>query len=263
MKLVDIGINLTNHQFNDDHIEVLDRAYAQGIEYIILTSVDTHSFRKNISFCLEEYELNLVTTWGLHPHNAKNLNSFTKETISEFKHNISHIKAIGEFGLDFFRMISSQKEQENAMHYFLEIGSEYPKLPFFLHEREAHSSFCSIYKEHQSKLSNLSVVHCFTGNKTELRAYLDLGMYIGITGWICDERRGSDLQEALQYIPNDRLMIETDSPYLKPRTIKHKSIRNEPAFLPHILQKICELKQSNIEELGEIVYNNSVRFFNL
>ncbi len=263
MNLVDIGINLANHQFENDYKDVVQRAYENHVNHILLTTVDSNSFFKNLSLIEETFSLQLHTTWGLHPHNAKNLQTFIEETFFIFEKEPLKIKAIGEFGLDFFRMISTSKEQEAAMHYFLEIGKKYPKLPFFLHERQAIEQFCGIYKEHISELSNSAVIHCFTGNKAQLKQYLDLGFYIGITGWICDERRGIDLQDALKYIPNNQLMIETDSPYLKPRTIKNKSIRNEPAFLYHILKQICEIKGMPVEELGEIIYNNSIQFFNL
>lgn len=263
MRLVDIGVNLANHQFFDDYRQVIQRAYEHNVRHLILTTTDSSYFIKNLSLIKEDFPIKLHTTWGLHPHNAQKLNSFKNETLSLFKENTHQVKAIGEFGLDFFRMISSAKEQETAMHYFLDIGKAYPQLPFFLHERQAIEQFCGIYKEHTSELSNSAVIHCFTGNKTQLKTYLDLGFHVGITGWICDERRGSELQDALKYIPNNKLMIETDSPYLKPRIIKNKTIRNEPAFLHHILKQVCEIKGMHIEELGEIIYNNSIQFFKL
>ena len=157
-------------------------------------------------------------------------------------------------------MISTQKEQADSLHYFLNFSKD-NKLALFLHERNAHDTFCSIIKEHN--IENKSVVHCFTGNTSEAKSYLDLDMFIGITGWICDERRNIELIEAIKYIPIDKLMIETDSPYLKPRNIKNKSIRNEPAYLKYVLERIALIKQISIEELNEIIYNNSIKFFNL
>lgn len=255
MKLIDIGANLSNKQFKDDLRVVLDRAIQNSVTQIILTTVDFQSFVENLKYC-SDYEGFLFTTWGLHPHNAKDLKSFinnTKDLLSS-----KFVKSIGEFGLDYFRMISTRDEQIDAMNYFLEMSKSL-NLPLFMHERHAHDDFCSIWKE--QNVSNKGVVHCFTGGKDEVRSYLDLDLYIGITGWICDERRNHNLIEALKYIPLDKLMIETDSPYLKPRNIKNKSIRNEPAYLNYVLERIAQLKNIAIEDLSEIVYNNSIKFF--
>jgi TatD DNase family protein len=259
MKLIDIGINV-NSQLKDDLIEVLHNAKKHHVEEILLTTVDEQSFVNNIAYCGIESPVPLYTTWGLHPHHAKHLDSFLKKTKTLMDSKPECVKAIGEFGLDFFRMISSKEEQEKAMHFFMNYAKE-ANLPVFLHERQAFASFHAILKEHN--LSNKGVVHCFTGNKHEARAYLDLGMYLGITGWICDDRRNGELLEAMHYIPLNKMMIETDSPYLKPRTVKSKSIRNEPAYLIHVLKKVAEIKKTSIEEASKILYNNTVEFFNI
>ncbi|NCQ51458.1 TatD family hydrolase [archaeon] len=260
MKLIDIGANLSNSQFNNDIDNTLKNASLHNVKQIILTTVNTDSFIKNLTICQSQQPVELYTTWGLHPHYSQHLDTFLLETLEKFQQNSKYIKAIGEFGLDFFRMISNKTSQEKSMHYFLNF-SKNNNYPLFLHEREAHDIFCSIFKDHT--IEQKSVIHCFTGNKIELKNYLDLNMYIGITGWICDDRRNQNLIEALNYIPIDKLMIETDSPYLKPRTIKSKSIRNEPAFLQIILEKISTIKNISIEELGETIYNNSIDFFNI
>ncbi len=259
MKLIDIGINV-NAQLKDDLDQILHNAKKHHVDKIILTTVDTASFIDNLKYCSNQYAVPLYTTWGLHPHRAKDLSQFLNETKKLMESKPTSVKAIGEFGLDFFRMISSKDEQEKAMHFFMDYAKEV-HLPLFLHEREAFSAFHSILKEHN--LSNKGVVHCFTGNKHEVRAYLDLDMYIGITGWLCDDRRNADLLEAMHYIPLEKMMIETDSPYLKPRTVKSKSIRNEPAYLIHILKKIAEIKKMPFEDLSKILYNNTTEFFNI
>lgn len=259
MKLVDIGINI-NSQLKDDLVEVLHNAKKHHVDTILLTTVDETSFQDNINYCELDLPIPLYTTWGLHPHHAKHLNKFISKSKTLMDSKPESVKAIGEFGLDFFRMISSKDDQEKAMHFFMNYAKD-TILPLFLHEREAFPAFHAILKEHH--ISNKGVVHCFTGNKNEVRAYLDLDMYIGITGWICDERRNGDLLEAMHYIPVEKMMIETDSPYLKPRTVKSKSIRNEPAYLIHILKKVAEIKKMPFEELSKILYNNSMEFFNI
>lgn len=258
MKLIDIGANLANSQFNNDLEAVLHNASLKSLTHIILTTVDNKSLFDNLDICNKYQQIiNLTTTWGLHPHNAKNLTDFRK---TEEMLVSPYIVALGEFGLDYFRLLSTKVQQITAMEYFLAKAKE-TNLPLFLHERDAFEDFCSIYSN--SKIDNKAVVHCFTGNKEQVKKYLDMGMFIGITGWLCDERRNLDVIEALRYIPIDRLMIETDSPYLKPRNIKQKNIRNEPAYLEVILDKVCEIKQEDKEHISNFIYENSVKFFNL
>lgn len=254
MKLIDIGANLANNQFDDDLAEVIDRANKSMVSKIYTTSTDAKTFKKNLDIC-NKYET-IYTTWGLHPHNASHLDTFISNVGEGFKYN--KVSAIGEFGLDYFRMISSAEEQIKAMNYFL-VKAKETKLPLFMHERQAHDEFCGVYSEH--KLINNGVVHCFTGNKTQAKKYLDMGLYLGITGWISDNRRNQELIEALKYVPNDKLMIETDSPYLKPRNAKQKSIRNEPSNLKYILMSIADIKHIPFEQLSNIVYNNTINFF--
>lgn len=255
MQLIDIGANLSNKQFNDDLNQVIDNAFANQISQIYSTTTDKDTFFSNIAIC-EKYP-NIFTTWGLHPHNANVLDDFILQTKKHTNH--PKVKAIGEFGLDFFRMISDQKSQENAMNYFLSKSNNL-NLPLFMHEREAHDTFVSILKNNPT--NNYGVVHCFTGTKKQLLSYLDLNLYIGITGWICDDRRNHTLLEAIKFLPLDKIMIETDSPYLKPRNLKQRSPRNEPKNLIYILNYISELKNIPVEELSVILYNNTLRFFN-
>lgn len=254
MKLVDIGANLANKQFKDDLPEILHKAFDAKISHIYTTTTDEETLLRNLDICNQWGSIS--TTWGLHPHNASKLAYFKQKT--EHLLDNKHIKAIGEFGLDYFRMISSKDEQITAMHYFLE-KAKYCKLPLFMHERDAHFDFCSIYDEHD--LDNNGVVHCFTGNKDQAKKYLDMGLFLGITGWVSDKKRNTDLIDALQYIPNDKILIETDSPYLKPRNSKQRNHRNEPSNLIYVLKSLAELKHITFEELANIVYNNTINFF--
>lgn len=259
MKLIDIGANLSNKQFENDLKEVISNSEKAHLKAIYLTTTDKETFYTNLDICSEFHteNLNLYTTWGLHPHKAKDLNDFIHST--EKLHTHSSIKAIGEFGLDFFRMLSTESEQVNCFEFFLDYSSKL-NLPLFLHERQAHEQFVSIYK--QFKIKSNAVVHCFTGNKCEAKDYLDMGFFLGVTGWICDNRRNIDLIEAVKYIPIDKILIETDSPYLKPRNIKQKNIRNEPKNLIYVLETIANIKNISIEEAANILYNNTINFFN-
>ncbi|MGI9330755.1 MAG: TatD family hydrolase [Gammaproteobacteria bacterium] len=173
------------------------------------------------------------------------------------------IVAVGECGLDYFRNFSDPQDQRRAFTAQLEIGVKTGK-PVFLHQRDAHADFTAILREHIGDL-NGGVAHCFTGNVDELQTYLELGLYIGITGWICDERRGHALQAAVRELPLDRVMVETDAPYLVPRDLPEppRGRRNEPAFLPHIVRATAACMDCNPAELARAATSNSERFFGL
>jgi TatD DNase family protein len=171
--------------------------------------------------------------------------------------------AVGECGLDYHRDLSPRAAQRTAFIAQLELAVETGK-PVFLHQRDAHADFAAILADHAAHLSG-GVAHCFTGGVLELEAYLALGLSIGITGWICDERRGVGVRAVVARIPADRLMIETDAPYLLPRDLAPKpaSRRNEPAFLPHIAGVVAALRGVGMREIAELTSANARRFFGL
>jgi TatD DNase family protein len=169
--------------------------------------------------------------------------------------------AIGETGLDYFRDISPREAQIFSFEQHIKLAIE-TQAPLFLHQRDAHKDFYPIIKQHRDQISNL-VVHCFTDTKEALFDYLDLDCHIGITGWVCDERRGLHLRELVKNIPQHRLMIETDSPYLIPRDLKLKTRRNEPKYLPHIAQVIAALRSENLDDFNNAIDKNSRSFFNI
>ncbi|MDY6983652.1 MAG: TatD family hydrolase, partial [Pseudomonadota bacterium] len=171
------------------------------------------------------------------------------------------VVAVGETGLDFFRDFSPRDLQEQAFAEQLELGV-LTQLPVFLHQRDAHERFIGILKEQRDKLTR-GVVHCFTGTRDELHAYLDLDMYIGITGWICDERRGLELQQIVKDIPADRLLLETDAPYLMPRNIQPKPSgrRNEPAHLVWVLDMVARCTGRDAVDIAETTTRNAKVFF--
>ena len=204
----------------------------------------------------------LFSTAGVHPHDAKNCN---EQTINSLRTLANHkeVVAMGECGLDFNRDFSPRPVQEKWFEAQIQLACEL-KLPLFLHEREAHKRFTEILSAYKNQL-DLAVVHCFTGTKEEAKTYLDLGFCLGITGWICDERRGKHLQEIVKYIPLDKIMLETDAPFLTPRDMreKPKDGRNEPAFLPHVAQTIAHLLKKSPEEIASETTATAAWFFNL
>jgi len=253
MQLVDIGANLTHASFEPDLPQVLERARAHGVGTIVVTGTSPQETRKALA-------LGFWTTAGMHPHNAKDCDAGTIPALRELARD-PKVVAIGECGLDFNRNYSPHPDQEKWFVAQLELAAELGK-PLFLHSRDAHPRFAEILRN--LKVGK-AVAHCFTGTAEELRAYLDLGLYIGITGWICDERRGAHLVPLMQEIPRDRLLLETDSPYLTPRDLhpQPKARRNEPAHLPHILRAVARARGDSPETLAEATTRNARAFFGI
>jgi TatD DNase family protein len=257
MQLVDIGANLTHAAFSDDVAEVVQRARQAGVARIVVTGTAVDESMAAIRVA-EQFDFH--ATAGVHPHHARDCGPQTIPALRELAKHPRNV-AIGECGLDFNRNYSPHPDQEKWFVAQLELGLELGK-PLFLHSRDAHPRFAEILKHHKVKQA---VAHCFTGEKAELHAYLDLGLYVGITGWICDERRGRHLVELVRDIPRDRLLLETDSPYLTPRNLKPqpRARRNEPAFLPHILKTVARALGRPVEEIAAETTRNARTLFNL
>ena len=262
--LIDIGANLTHPELYNQLDRIVNNLRAENIEKVIITSSnvsDTHTALKIIDL----YPNLFYTTVGFHPHNAKDFSSVALEEINDLlskDNGIDRIDAIGECGLDFYREYSTKEQQKYCFIEQLKLASTLSK-PIFLHERLAHKDFVDILKSYIDSIQN-SVVHCFTGTKEELKVYLDMGCYIGITGWISDLNRGKHLHNLIKYIPEDRLMIETDSPYLIPQNIpfEHNGI-NEPSFLKFVAQSISECLNKDINVIKELTNKNTKRFFSI
>ncbi len=259
--MIDIGANLTNKRFRDDIDDVLHDAAQAGVEQIIVTGTSVEGSSAALALARQYPDL-LKSTAGVHPHYASNWNSEVSKSIIELaRHEL--VVAVGECGLDFNRDLSPRDQQELCFEEQLAIAGEL-ELPVFLHERDAYERFVSLLAPRMDSLS-AAVVHCFTGSEQALKHYLDLGCYIGITGWICDERRGQGLRDIVRYIPADRLLIETDSPYLLPRTIKPKPKggRNEPALLSYVLAELAAVRGVTVEEMAQSSTAAAKTFFNL
>jgi TatD DNase family protein len=263
MELIDIGVNLMSPAFDRDRETVITRAQATGVKTLIITGSDIESSSAAAAFVRENASLNCKSTAGVHPHNAKDWNEQTLARLEELSG--SGIRAIGECGLDYNRNFSPQDAQRKCFEDQLKLAAKIGK-PVFLHERDAFGDFFSILKQYRTRLPGV-VVHCFTGTRQELEAYLSIDCYIGITGWICDERRGSHLVPLLIHIPADRLLLETDAPYLLPRnlprSVKGKSGRNEPCFLPHIAASVAEILGKTPEQIAMETSANAQRLFGL
>jgi TatD DNase family protein len=259
--LIDIGANLAHDSFDEDRDEVLQRATAAGVARIVVTGSSDDSNSRAAALA-ENSSGMLFSTAGVHPHHASD---YTDESDALIRSLLAKdvVVAVGECGLDYFRNFSPRDAQLDAFRRQLQIAKE-TGLPVFLHQRDAHDDFIDVLEQFLPELSR-AVAHCFTGEHESLREYVDLGLYIGITGWICDERRGKHLHDIVSIVPDDRLLIETDAPYLLPRTIqpKPKTRRNEPAYLPEVLRVVAEARGQSVDHVARITTENATRFFAL
>jgi TatD DNase family protein len=261
LDLIDIGSNLTHDSFAEDRDAVMERALQAGVHRQIVTGADLSSSRQAAALAAR-HPSRLWSTAGVHPHHAQSLVASQRSELLDLL-SLQSVVAVGECGLDYFRNLSPPPAQRAAFIAQLEIAAQIRK-PVFLHQRDAHSDFAAILKDFDGRLTG-GVAHCFTGGEFELEAYLELGLYIGITGWACDERRGLELREVVPRIPGDRLVIETDAPYLLPRdmTPRPKSRRNEPAYLPHIAATVAQLRGETLEAVAAMTTRNAMTLFTL
>ncbi|WP_371375043.1 TatD family hydrolase [Thalassotalea aquiviva] len=258
--MIDIGVNLSNKRFDKDRDEVILAAKHAGVDTMILTGTSIAESQQVVALC--QLYPNMYCTAGVHPHDADGVSTNYLETLQDIASN-NKVVAIGECGLDFNRNFSTPDNQQRVFAEQLELATTL-QLPVFLHQRDAFDPWSEILKSQLAQLPN-GVSHCFTGNLRELKACLDMGLYIGITGWICDERRGQELYDIARYIPLDRVMIETDAPYLTPRNIRPrpKSSRNEPKYLPYVASTLAQAMQVEEAKIIEQTRANSKTFFNL
>ena len=261
LDLIDIGSNLTHDSFAADRDAVMARALQAGVRRQIITGADLPSSHQAAALAAQ-HPAALWSTAGVHPHHAQSFAASQREELLDLLLG-KPVVAVGECGLDYFRNLSPPDAQRQAFIAQLEIAAQVGK-PVFLHQRDAHGDFAAILRDFGGKLHG-GVAHCFTGGAAELEAYLALGLYIGVTGWACDERRGTELRNSVPRIPLDRLLIETDAPYLLPRDMNPKpnSRRNEPGYLPHIAATVSRLRGEAIETIAAATTRNAVALFKL
>jgi|TARA_B110000238_G_C16058262_1_gene409232 TatD DNase family protein len=261
MPLFDFCFNFTSSIFRNNEEGFIQRAFDADVNHFLVAGLDPEDSQLALELA-QRYQKNMYTTAGVHPHMAKNWHDDTLKVLRELADN-DRVKAIGEAGLDFNRNFSTHEQQEYAFRQQIELAISIQK-PLFLHERDAHESFFSILSEYKNDIGP-TVVHCFTGDEKALENYLTMDLYIGITGWICDERRGSHLHALVKTIPEDRLLIETDAPYLFPRTFKPrpKKMTNEPAYLAHIAEQIAYHRGDSLDKLSDYTMSNSLRFLGI
>ncbi|WP_043307400.1 TatD family hydrolase [Pseudomonas sp. ML96] len=264
MQLIDIGVNLTHPSLARERDAVLARARQAGVCQMVLTGTSLEESEQALTFCreLDESGQQLFSTAGVHPHYASQWSADSARQLRALLQE-APVRAVGECGLDFNRDFSPRPQQEKALEEQLALAVEL-QLPVFLHEREAGERLIAILRQFRDQLP-AAVVHCFTGEKATLYSYLDLDLHVGITGWICDERRGTHLHPLMHDIPKGRLMLESDAPYLLPRSLrpKPKSGHNEPAFLTEVLREVALHRGESQEALAAHTTATARTFFDL
>jgi TatD DNase family protein len=259
--LIDIGANLTHDSFDRDRGSVLERAAAAGVQRLIVTGTSVTASVQAGTLC-EMHAGTLFATAGVHPHHASEFDAHAGKALHGLLASAAFV-AVGECGLDYFRDFSPRAAQRRAFEAQLEIAADLRK-PVFLHERDAHADVVATLTSTRAALVG-GVAHCFTGGPPELDAYLELDLYIGVTGWVCDERRGAPLRAAVPRIPLERLVLETDAPYLLPRDLKPppRDRRNEPAYLAHVLERVAALMDLPSDTVAAATTANAERLFGL
>jgi len=265
MEWIDIGVNLAHESFGADRDAVVARARDAGVAHFVVTGTSVGASRAALALARHYDALSpglMVATAGLHPHHASELDDATLEALTQLAGD-PRIVAVGECGLDFYRNLAPHAAQLAAFRAQLELAVRVRK-PVFLHERDAHADFLALVREFRPHLVG-AVAHCFTGGEAEVEAYLALDLHIGVTGWVCDERRGSALQRAVPLIPGDRLMLETDAPYLMPRTLSPKPAtrRNEPAWVVEVARIVARLRGETLADVAAHSSATSRAFFGI
>jgi TatD DNase family protein len=261
MQLIDIGANLGHDSFDHDLDAVLLRAREAGVTQLVVTGASREGSPKALQLARRHPGV-LFATAGVHPHHA---GEYTDECDAELRALQAHadVVAVGECGLDYFRDFAPRPAQRRAFERQLQLGVDTAK-PLFLHQRDAHDDFMAMMRNFEGRLGP-AVVHCFTGTRRELFDYLDQDWHVGITGWLCDERRGQHLRELVRHIPAHRLLVETDAPYLLPRTVKPQPShrRNEPMYLAHIVEELARDRGEDVAVTAAQTTANARAFFRL
>ncbi len=256
IKYYDIGLNLFCRQFKEPE-KIISDAAQEGI-ICILTGSD---MKENKLVCGFVKDHNAYGSAGIHPHNADSAREKDFETIERIIKSEPKIVAVGECGLDYDRMFSTKQNQITCLEKHIELAEKLD-MPMFLHERDAGGDFAKIFSRHP-KICRKSVVHCFTGDRKTAEKYIEMGFYIGITGWICDDRRAQSLRDAVSAVPLDRLLLETDAPYLTPRNVRGLDRTNVPQNIRYVAAETAKYKGCSTEDLIRCAKENTERLFGI
>ena len=256
IKYYDIGLNLFCKQFPEPE-KVIEEAGNQEVR-CILTGTDIKENQKINDFIKTH---DAFGTAGIHPHNADRARQEDFQLMERILTENKKMVAVGECGLDYDRMFSTKENQIRCLEKHIVLAEKLDK-PLFLHERSAAEDFIKRFKKHPD-ICKKSVVHCFTGDKTTLDKYLSMGFSIGITGWICDDRRAKELRDAVHIIPLDRILVETDAPYLTPKNVPGLNRTNVPQNIKYVVRDLAKYMKVEEEVLIENAKKNTEKIFHI
>lgn len=258
MKLFDSHCHLNDPAYKTDREEAIERANHAGVTAMMIVGITERTSRQAVE--ISETHPGCFASVGIHPHDASECSEKALQNLRGLAANVK-VVAWGETGLDFNRMYSPRDIQEKWFIRQIGIAAELG-LPLIFHERDSNGRFLELLKLHLAE-GQKGVVHCFSGNREELNAYLEMGFYIGITGILTIKTRGAELRELSMMIPEDRLLVETDAPYLTPAPERNLARRNEPAFVKSVLLKLSEIRGTQPERLAAAILENTCRLFNV
>ncbi len=250
---IDIGVNFAGKPYNSENVKLIMSESKDCVKKIITISNNLNEILLNKKLCIDNE--NLYYTGGVHPHNAKSINKLDDLDVIYSLSFDSKFIAVGECGLDYNRMFTPKEKQSEVFDYQIKIAKKLNK-PLYMHCRDAFDDFYQII------ISNgyfNGVIHCFTGNKDQAKKLCDLGFYLGITGWLLDKRRNQELYEAIKYIPIEKILVETDAPWLS----IDKSRKSHPLDTCEIVYEIARIKKMDPIKLGHQIYTNTVKLFSL
>ena len=244
---IDSHAHIQISQFNNDRDAVLKRAHEAEISTILVIGFDLETSLGAVE--LAEKHENLYATVGMHPHDAKDL---TLDVLKTFRDHLNHPKviALGEIGLDYYRNLSPRAVQKEAFEKQLDLAEEM-EMPIIVHNRDAYMDIIPILEKRRGKIQG--VLHCFTGDVELMHRSVEIGFHIGIGG-IVTYPNAKDMQAVAMEVPSERLLIETDCPWLAPQFRRGK--RNEPAYVRAVAEKIAELRNISVETIGKITTRN-------
>lgn len=259
IRLFDSHCHLDDKTYSKDLDTVLSRARQAGVRACMVVGITPASSRKAVE--IADRNDGLFASVGIHPHDASQCSEAAIQSLRELAASTPKVRAWGETGLDFNRMYSPRPDQEKWFSRQIAEAKQ-AGLPLIFHERDSNGRFLDMLKN-ELPSGQTGVIHCFSGNRQELSAYLDLGLYIGITGVVTIKTRGQELRQLVNHIPDDRLLVETDAPYLTPTPDRNRVKRNEPAFVKTVFLKLAEVRNQAPETLAPVIWDNTCRLFGI
>jgi TatD DNase family protein len=260
MRIFDSHCHLDDKAYLEDWDTVLNRAAENQVAAMMVVGVGRESSARAVRLARDPRHPQLFASVGLHPHDARHCSEALLTHLRALSKD-PKVVAWGETGLDFNRMFSSREDQERCFVRQLEIADELG-LPLIFHERDSQGRFHELLKTTPAK-NRRGVVHCFSGTRSEMVKYLEMGLHIGITGILTIKGRGQGLRELAKEIPRERILVETDAPYLTPTPQRNKYRRNEPAFVRAVLLRLAEVLEIDIEVLADRIWRNTCDLYGL